>query len=684
MASIALPATIRMPRRAVYRAYLTALLVPVMVVFANVVSMVPGAAVDVGSALLLVVVLAVLADTPLFTVQRSDAPAGVSGSILLIFAIALAWGRGTGLSTQIVALVIGGLIARRGLRFILFDIGRYGLALYIAGRFLRLGGRPFDFAPADVAELVVVLAAAAAWFVAFHVLTTTEAWLRTGESWRSVSRRHILPEATTAVPLLLLAPLLVAVIQLNPWLMVLILAPMYAVSRMNRLAYQRSLANRTDPLTGLANRTELNRRVTGRTRRSTAPGTDRGFALLLLDLDRFRYVNEALGHEVGDHVLAEVAQRLPRAVGAGATVARLGGDEFGILVPGEFDTDRAAGLGRAVSAVLADPVLVGDLPLDVGASIGVATYPADGTDFTTLLRHADSAMYSAKLGSDAVAVYQPRVDGSSAERLRLVGDLRRALRDPHDTELQMCYQPQVAMDTGALVGVEALLRWRRPGQGAVSPEEVTRAAEYTGVMGLLTERVVDEVLGALVWWSAQDLYLRASINISVRDLYGPGLPGWLAERLCRYDISPGQVQLEITESAVMADPDRVLANLQRLHEVGVGVSLDDFGTGYSSLVHLRRLPVSEVKVDRSFVGSMADKADDHAIVRSVIGLARELGIRVVAEGVEDEHTARMLNGHGCHLGQGWLYAPAMPAEELPGWLARYRTPHRVLEAATTR
>ncbi|MEV4466907.1 EAL domain-containing protein [Micromonospora echinofusca] len=239
-------------------------------------------------------------------------------------------------------------------------------------------------------------------------------------------------------------------------------------------------------------------------------------------------------------------------------------------------------------------------------------------------------------------------------------------------EITMYYQPQVAIATGEVVGVEALLRWRHPRRGMVDPEELIRVAEQSAVMRLLTRRVVDDVVEQLAKWSAAGTHLPAALNVSVRDLHTGEIADQIADRLARYGVPPQRLQLEITEGALMADPRRVLATITRLHRIGVGIALDDFGTGYSSLQHLRRLPLSEVKVDRSFVLGMADDADDAAIVKSTIELAKALGLRVVAEGVEDERTWRMLHAAGCDAAQGWFYARPMPAEELVGWLARYR------------
>ncbi|OLB66036.1 MAG: hypothetical protein AUI10_04195 [Actinobacteria bacterium 13_2_20CM_2_72_6] len=445
----------------------------------------------------------------------------------------------------------------------------------------------------------------------------------------------------------------------GPVLLPLVLVALYAVHRLTRLSRVCDRYLRLDPVTGLLNRRALGAVLAARVR-------DGGrFALLVLDLDRFRRVNDALGHEVGDRLLAAVARRLEASAGSGEVVARLGGDEFAIVTA---DESRA----RRVAELLAEPVVLDGLPLDAGGAIGVAAYPAHGGEAATLLRRAEIAMYDAKARGDTVAVYAPEADHHSPDRLVLLADLRRALETPGGAEIAFHYQPQVDLDSGAVIGVEALLRWHHPVRGPVDPAELIRVVEYSTVMRLLTRRVIDDVVAQLGRWAAAGVRLRASINVSVRDLHTAEVVDRLAERMGRCGVAADQVQLEITEGALMADPRRVLATLRRLDRLGVALSLDDFGTGYSSMQHLRRLPLAEVKIDRSFVLGMVTDPDDAAIVRSIIELAGALGLRVVAEGVEDEHTFRLLATSGCDAAQGWYHGRPMPADELLSWLSRYR------------
>jgi diguanylate cyclase (GGDEF)-like protein len=437
----------------------------------------------------------------------------------------------------------------------------------------------------------------------------------------------------------------------------------------------RDRAGGRDPLTGLADRGALAGTVAdhlaAHAARAAGGAGDRRLALLLVDLDRFKHVNDALGHATGDRLLVEVGRRLAGLTRPGEVVARLGGDEFALVVPRLDGVPGARAHAARIVGALAEPVQLDGLALDVAGSVGVAVYPEHGTDFAALMQHAEVAMYDAKQRGDAVAVYAPASDHNTPDRLALLADLRAALAE-ESTGIALYYQPQVDMASGTVVGLEALLRWRHPDRGLVDPAELIRVAEHSAVMRLLTMRVLDEVFAQLRRWGPGAAGLRVAVNVSVRDLHCPELADWIADRLDRAGLRPDQLQLEITEGALMADPRRVLATLARLRQLGVAIALDDFGTGYSSMLHLRRLPLTEVKIDRSFVLGAGHDPDDATIVRSMIGLTAALGLRVVAEGVEDVRTWRMLGAAGCHVAQGWFCARPMPADDLLPWLHRYR------------
>ncbi|GGJ83855.1 GGDEF-domain containing protein [Pilimelia anulata] len=625
----------------------------------------------------LMATLAVVSDARPFVPPGRRRTSAIFPSICFAFAILLQWGLGAAVAVQAAAVVVAAVRQRHAIWRAVFNLGQYTLALAAADLVLRLGGQAPPGVPQSWRGVALLGLAGLAWFAVNTGAVTYAVHLRFGRSWPSELAHGLGVEALATAALLLLSPIMLSAAAATPALIPLVLVPLYAVYRMSRLAAEHAERDRYDALTGLASRTALVNAVASRAAARGRVGRT-PMALILLDLDRFQHVNDALGHAVGDRLLVEVGHRLVAAAGPDDLVARLGGDEFAVLSLGVPTDGRARELAARLVAALRAPVVLDGLPLDVDASMGIALYPRHGDDVTTLLRRADVAMYEAKHSGSGVAVYAPESDHHSAERLALLADLRRVLEDPTSDEIAMYYQPQVDIATGEVVGVEALLRWRHPRRGLVDPEELIRVAEQTAVMALLTRRVVDTVIGQVAAWAAAGCPLRASLNVSVRDLHTGELVDQIAGLLAEHDLPPHLVQLEITEGALMADPRRVLATIGKLDRIGVAIALDDFGTGYSSMSHLRRLPLTEVKIDRSFVLGMAADPDDAAIVRSIIELAGALGLRVVAEGVEDERIWRALYAAGCHVAQGWFHARPMPAADLVGWLGRYRpvTPAR--------
>jgi diguanylate cyclase (GGDEF)-like protein len=387
--------------------------------------------------------------------------------------------------------------------------------------------------------------------------------------------------------------------------------------------------------------------------------------VLLLDLDRFKEVNDTLGHHNGDLLLQQVGSRLRGTLRRGDVVARLGGDEFAVLLP-DIEGDQAAvQVGRGIVELLEQPFLIGDMSIDVGASIGIAVSPRDGDDPDTLVRRADVAMYTAKAEQSGVETYRPERDGYSPGRLTLVSELRHAVQEG---TLAVHYQPQVDLTDGSVVGVEALVRWPHPTRGMVQPDDFISIAEHTGLIHPLTRFVLDEALASSRRWRREGHPLRVSVNLSARSLLDPGLPADVAALLSKHDVPVGGLCLEVTESSIMADPHRALATVEALVALGVTIALDDFGTGHSSLAYVKGLPVGEIKIDRSFVSSMAEDRTDEAIVRTILELARNLDIPVMAEGVEDVATRNELRAMGCPAAQGYLFARPMPGADLVGWL----------------
>jgi len=422
-----------------------------------------------------------------------------------------------------------------------------------------------------------------------------------------------------------------------------------------------------DSLTNLPNRALLHERLESMLRE--VEGTDRPFSLVLLDLDRFKDVNDTLGHHIGDDLLRQAADRLLQALGATETVARLGGDEFAMLLPAA-GASAASTVARLVLATLEAPFQVEQHLLTLDGSIGIAVYPEHGTDPQTLLRHADVAMYEAKRSPTGVALYDPAHDQHTVRRLALMHDLRTAIRED---ALRLYYQPKVDLPSGQVCGAEALLRWSHPVHGFIPPIEFIPLAEQTGTIVALTEWVLVTALARTRAWQDAGRTLPVAINLSARSLQDQRFPDLVARNLERYQCVPANLTLEITESSLMTDPARAHDVLTRLHALGVRTAIDDFGTGYSSLAYLKQLPVDEVKIDKSFVlGMGAGDEKDAAIVRSIVAMAHALGKMVVAEGVEDAPTYALLGQLGCDALQGYYLSRPLPPSELEQWLDDYR------------
>jgi diguanylate cyclase (GGDEF)-like protein len=418
-----------------------------------------------------------------------------------------------------------------------------------------------------------------------------------------------------------------------------------------------------DTLTGLPNRALFGSHL------DAALHGGSSAAVLLLDLDRFKEVNDTLGHHNGDLLLQQVGVRLRGALRRGDVVARLGGDEFAVLLP-DIEGDQAAlQVAKGIVELLEQPFVVEDMSVDVGASIGIAVAPRDGTDTVTLVQRADVAMYTAKSDQTGVEMYSADRDGYSAERLTLASDLRLAVQQ---RELQVHYQPQVDLRDGGVVGMEALVRWRHPIRGMVYPDEFISIAEHTGLIMPLTLFVLDQALAASLEWRRAGHPIRMSVNLSARSLVHPDLVEDVAALLRRHKVPPGGLCLEVTESSIMADRRRTGVTLDALRSLGVVIAVDDFGTGHSSLAYVKHLPVGEIKIDRVFIASMTTDRSDQAIVRTILELARNLDIPVVAEGIEDSAINDMLRDMGCATGQGYLYARPMPQDELLKWLEARR------------
>lgn len=416
-----------------------------------------------------------------------------------------------------------------------------------------------------------------------------------------------------------------------------------------------------DTLTDLPNRSLLQDRL--QQALLSARRDKKSLALLVMDLDRFKEINNVLGHSYGDLLLQQVGPRLREVLRESDTVARLGGDEFAVLLL-SIDLDGAILTAEKILRHFTNPFVVDCLSLEVETSIGIALFPEHGEDANTLLRRADMAMYEAKQQSSGYAVYSPQHERHNSSHLILMGDLRHAI---DRNELFLQYQPKIDLRTRSIIGVEALVRWQHPSRGIVPPDQFIPLSEQGGLIKPLTLWVLKAALSQCRAWRQAGLKLSVAVNLSARNLQDPQLPDQVAQLLQANDLGPGWLHLEITESVIMADPTRAMEILNQLSKMEVRLAIDDFGTGYSSLGYLKKLPVDEIKIDKSFVKEMAVEKDDAMIVRSTIDLAHNLGLKVVAEGVETQGIYDRLIALGCDAAQGYHISRPLSPADFVGW-----------------
>ncbi|MEA2304694.1 MAG: hypothetical protein QOH43_1974, partial [Solirubrobacteraceae bacterium] len=423
-----------------------------------------------------------------------------------------------------------------------------------------------------------------------------------------------------------------------------------------------------DELTGLANRARLQ----DQGRRLLAAGDGTIAALMLVDLDRFKEVNDTLGHDQGDALLRRAAERLTEALRPVDVLARLGADEFAVLCPGLPTRATAAEIAARLHDALGRPFDLAGVAIELDASIGIALSPDHGREIETLLRHADVAMELAKQDRTRTETYDRSRDGHSTDRLQLLAEVRRALTED---ELVLHFQPKVGVAGGAVTGVEALIRWEHPERGLLPPGAFMPLAVRTGLVGPLTRWVLDTALAQAAAWRERGIELSVAVNLAPPNILDVGLPDLVAELLGRHGVPPRLLICEISEDTVLADPQRAITSIRRLRSMGVGLALDDFGAGQTSLSYLKQLPLDELKIDRSFVAGMASDPHDRAIVGAAITLGQDLGLRVVAEGVEDDAIMRDLTARRCDAVQGFFFSRALPAAELEAWLRERTAAH---------
>ena len=569
------------------------------------------------------------------------------------------------LLAQVTATAIDDLRRRRPPLVVAFNLGQYVLTLTAVRAVFALSqGHDvlgIGFLHGRIA-LWPAAAAAITYFVLNNVIVGGVVALDSGEPILEVLREDLRVQGLDSAILLGLAPITAAISIGQLELVPLIVLPLLGVQRNAWIAAQRQHESLHDDLTGLPNRALFRIRADHALRAAT---DRRGqFAIMLVDLDHFKDVNDTLGHHVGDLLLREIATRMVQALPDEVTVARLGGDEFAIVVPKITGAQQVTALAEQAMAMLREPLVAEGVRLGVHASIGFAVYPDHGDSTHTLLRRADIALYRAKANRGEVQGYRHDLDPHSVQRLSLHGDLHAVADGP---DLQMVYQPQVDARTGQMFGFEALMRWNHPIHGPIPPDVFIPIAESTGLIASMTKFSIETCLVALRSMRVTHPDLGAAVNLSARLLSDLELPQWLAAALAAAQVPADRLTIEVTESSITADPPRAMAVLADLRDLGVRIAIDDFGTGYSSLSYLAKLQPDEVKIDKSFVMSMRHDENSAIIVRSTIELAHGLRLEAVAEGVEDQATYDALTTLGCDRMQGYHIARPMSAHALATW-----------------
>ncbi|WP_062383058.1 putative bifunctional diguanylate cyclase/phosphodiesterase [Demequina iriomotensis] len=567
-----------------------------------------------------------------------------------------------GVAVAIVVQVVAGAVAdvRRGAapHKAVFNVGQNALNVLVAGVvYAGLTGTELIGVPADVDHwrVLALLVAGAAMVASNDLLVSIAVSLATGRRLAELIRQDIGLLAVTQVVLLSVAGVAAEAAHHGAFPLILLAGPVAAAHAFAAMGVRHAHDARHDLLTGLGNRAHLHlelRSALGGGARAAALGP----GLVLVDLDNFKDFNDALGHPVGDAILCEVAARLVSAAPETASVHRLGGDEFAVVVHGGLvETQQIA---RCLLDSFAAPVRVDELELLVRGSAGVAVAPLHGHDDATLMKNADIALYHAKLERDRVSTYSREFAVNTVDRLRLLVDLRAAVEGG---DLDVAYQPQIDLATGRIVAVEALARWNHPERGPVGPDEFVPLAEDSGLIYQLTGFVLDRALADVATWRARGHDLRLAVNLSARHLSDLALPSTVRAALERHGVPATALVLEITETAIFSDRVRADVVLRSLRDLGIAIAIDDYGTGNASLNYLRRLRIDELKIDRSFVAGVGADPHDLIIVRSTVELALALGLRVVAEGIEDAATGEAVRALGDVIGQGYHYSSPVSA-----------------------
>ncbi|HEX8100754.1 MAG TPA: EAL domain-containing protein, partial [Actinomycetota bacterium] len=623
-------------------------------------------------------------------VTRHGEEEEITTSTTFVFALLLAAGPLAAAVAQTVSSFFGDIVQRRPLSKAAFNSARSTIAVSAGAGVLFLLTdlpRPSPAAPLAPRDLPAVLVAAGIFFLANTVFHAVSIALAQNLPLATYVRRHLAFQGLSDGVLLALSPTIAVVARTNLFLVPLLTIPIVAVAKSanvylvnaglvekldESLSHMLDLNQRNeyqakhDILTELPNRVLFREQLEQAIRTSVAHGGMT--AVLMVNLDHFKDINNTLGPQYGDMVLKQIGPRMMEVLGDGPIVARLGGDEFGILIPEAEDEAAVTENANALLKALERPFSVGDFSLHVEGRIGIALCPEHGQGVDTLLRRADLAMNMAKGRGQGFQYYSSKQDQQGPNRLALLGDLRRALKE---NELVVYYQPKAEIKTGRVTSAEALVRWRHPERGMVPPNQFIPLAEHTTLITGLTFHVLDAVLAQSRKWTRELRSITVSVNLSARNLLDPKLPDEIEALLKKWGVPVDHLELEITESTILNEPDRALEILGRLRDMGLNMSLDDFGTGYSSLAYLQRLPVHEIKIDKSFVQNMETDESDAKIVKSTIDLGRNLGLQVVAEGVESEEIWNHLAQLDCDYIQGYYLSRPIPPDEFSTWLRKF-------------
>ncbi|MFC9090933.1 putative bifunctional diguanylate cyclase/phosphodiesterase [Nocardiopsis dassonvillei] len=592
---------------------------------------------------------------------------GVPTSLPFSLALVILHGLPVAALAQVTATAVSGFARGHAPHRTAFNAAQYTLSLGVADAVLRLllpGAVQGTWLPA-AGELLTVALAGAGYFAVNRVLVLCAVAMHERVPLRQVMSKGLAQQVHVNGVLLSLAPLVVVAATHSVLYVPLFALPLGALYTSAMLSVQRDHQANHDELTGLANRKLL----TLRAREEIDHAQQRGgsVGLLLLDLDRFKEVNDTLGHPTGDRLLQTVARRLTHSVRPGDLVSRLGGDEFAVLLPQVRDSASACEVAFRLRGALAEPVRLDGMDFDLQASIGIALHPHDAPDFALLMQRADVAMYVAKADRTGVESYDPGKDRNSTARLSLYTELRRGLSEG---ALEMHYQPKVDLGDERPIGLEALARWRHPSRGLLTPEEFMPVVEQSNLLRAFTGQVLDITLARAAGWHAEGLDLPVAVNLGVRELLDPALPATVASALREHGVPADRLVLEIGEHALITDTDAATAAVRRLRDLGVGLSLDDFGTGHFTLAQLAGLPLDEVKIHESFTARLVDRTDNgHTVVRAAIALVKALGMRATAEGVQSGELARAARDTGCHAAQGHHFSAPLTAREVADWVA---------------